>query len=933
MNKSKIIQIGANMKLFVIFLFSVLITAKSFSQQLELFDGNGVPTVEATAPEKFDPSFLRKLRAEIQAEQMKEHKSNEKLGWYKSVNKRFIPESATFAIAGGGVYFLTLMAKTNSDPAMMVKHIESLRDPIAHLSFYSFMAANGLYINFKTKGMDPMTKQLAMKTLQYKGMAAGSLASSITADVMSVFTECTKGWINNKNDEQSYAACDEVLKTWTLRNKFTQYVPQILSLVVSQYASDAVAWGKGALTQNKLSVSALQKTEAGAIKLFKISAATIDIGLTMGGGIVVKSIGWLGKLTTFGTFLAVDHMLTPSIMRVGNNLLQPFFFQFDVNKLDQMMVRASQSGWSSETAQKNKNSCKGRVQVCTFFNELPKEIENLTYRMQQWRLHQNSKVEADIEGWISESTKLLHQIDFSKNFYRSYLENLYNTLQRADQVKKGEFTDEPQRAWSTKTIYPYRTLPLYGVKTGLDFKGEKESDLYLRKPWQLQEAQHKYLIAVSDQFLNNIMSFNLDKYSEKKFYDILIGLKSDSVELQAKYLLQIVYPMQMLNPELNNAGEALGPEFTSALHKLKTAIGNPNPVMEQGAGFSQAYISNSTNLSSSEAAKFSMDTGIYRFNKATDLLFYNMICGQPNAHIDESVFSGLNFMPAKLITTKSDQLNLCGRNNGTVSTDNLYKFKIPSGSKNMSATEFLVSNLNQNLIGDITDSDGGSNFNQWWAQNTLPVVQSKFKNLDSRYQTLVTQAYGNILDQRGFLDFTLDLYSNWSKRLGGGMLDNMNFELEFYMSTLDIILNQKKISTENYVDSIISVSKLDKTNASTPAVLKIRQVYKKMFALFANSTTVDFKKIEDLNAELRESTDGIFKKLEELEKNPSLPAEIKSLISIKKGLQALEMDTKRYIYLKVNLANRLEIDASEMNDYLRAQKSNKIYTGTRMNGN
>jgi hypothetical protein len=924
------------------FVCVALFASSAFSQQLELFDGNGIPTIEASQKETFDPSFLRKLRAEIQAEQMKDHEKSEKSGWYKSVNKRFVPESATFFVAGGGVYFLTMMAQTNSDPALMVKHIESLKDPIAHISFYAFMAANGMYTNFKTKGMDPMTKQLAMKTLQYKGMAIGSLASSFTADVLGTFKECAKGWINNKSDESSYSACDESLKTWTVRNKFTQYIPQILSLIVSQYASDAVM-ATGQKIKNKVSGTAIYTAEASALKLFKISSASVDLIITSG-GVVVRSMAWLGKLQTFGMFLAIDHLLTPSVMRIGNNVLQPFLFQFDVNAIDRLMKNAGDSKWSSETANKPSLECSVKNKACKSFDELPKEIENFTYRMQQWRMHLNSKVENDLNGWQSEVNKLLHQIDFSKNFYRSYLENLYATLQRSEQVQKGEFNDEPNRAWATQTIYPYRTLPLYGVKSGVDFKAEKENDLYLIKPWLLQKYQSQNLQKISNEFLINIKKFKLDSYSEKKFKALLTILLSDSANEQAKALIQIADPIRTFNKQFQDDREFLNQEFLSAIHQLKIKIGNPAPVIDEGAGFSQAYISRSTNLLASTTANFKLDNGIHRFNKATDLMFYNMICGSTDAKVHEGIFTGLDFMPARISNHSPLGLKLCEKNNGTATTDSLYKITLPLNQKNVSTTQFLVAHLNQDLLGNISDADGASGFNKWWIEKTLPAVQIKFKDLDARYQTLVSQAYGNILDQKGFVDFTLDLYTHWSERLGTGILDNLDFELEFYTQSLENILLQKNISTQKYIDSIITLTQnkkndpiviskdLEKSNAVLFKILKIKKTYKELLDLLKNNQNVDFKNLESMNTRLKESMDGIFEKFVQFEKNPNLPAEVKSLFSIKNGLEALEMDLKRYLFMKVNLANRLEIETSQMNDFLKGQRMNKVHSGAKPHG-
>ena len=77
-----------------------------------------------------------------------EQMNAQKEGIFLSTTKRFTPESLTFFVAIGGVTFNSMWLKSHGDPLAMERHILSLKDPIAHLSFYAFMAANGFYINF-----------------------------------------------------------------------------------------------------------------------------------------------------------------------------------------------------------------------------------------------------------------------------------------------------------------------------------------------------------------------------------------------------------------------------------------------------------------------------------------------------------------------------------------------------------------------------------------------------------------------------------------------------------------------------------------------------------------------------------------------------------------------------------------------------------------
>ena len=923
--------------IFSLFL-SVAVKANPSAQQAELFDESGIPTMQATQHEQIDVSFFKKLRKEIQAEQMKEHQQSEKDGWFKSTNKRFIPESTTFAIAGGGVYFMTLMINTNSDPALMVKHIESLKDPIAHVAFYSFMVANGMYINFKTKDMDPFTKQLAMKSLQYKGMAMGSLASSFTADLMGTFKACTQGWIDNKNDEASQAACDEAYKTWTVRNKFTQYAPQILSLWVSQAGADFIDETGRKVKNFKWVQGTAQKAESQAIKLFRITASNVDFLITPGGP-VVKSIAWIGKLTKFSMFLAVDHLLTPSVMKIGNNVIQPFFFQFDVNKLDRLIYNASQSGWSSAEAAKDSVECPVQIKNCKNFEELPKEVENFTHRMQQWRLHLNSKVENDLSGWLDVTNKLLHQIDYSRNYYLSYSKNLFETLQRQNQVDQGEFADEPERAWATQTRYPFRSLPLFGVSTGKKYQGEKESDLYLTKPWLIEKHQSENLIKITSVFKAEISKYNLDAISLKKVDVILQNLMSTDVKVQGQALVKLNTLLGIYSRELTSERAYMTTAHVKALTDLRKLIGQPYPILEEGAGFNWAFSVHQANKALGKTAQFDLSRRYLKFSNPAELMTYQMICGNDKASIEEGTLSGVYFNPPKIVKSGTTAPNYCGRWGTYLTSSYMNQY-----AKDMH--QHIIKNIRPEILQNIQDEFASADgFNQWWQEHTVPVVQTELKKMDQRYQTLVQQSFNNILDQKEFVDFAIDYYTHWSKRLSTNIYDNLIFELDFYTTTLNNIFSKNKNVSKNYVDfiveksskekfnSIIIPKEINKDNLIAVRILELKKSYLDLIQLLQNrSDKVDFKMIQDRSEKLMTVSEQIFAQLKQLEALENLPAEIKTVLSIRKGLEMLEMDVKRYLFMKVNLANRLEIDLSEMNQFMKNQPKNKVHNGTKPHG-
>ena len=235
-------------QIFAIFilLFMQMVQAQNEILAPVLVDGQQIAVaLEQTTS---DSSVLDKLREALKEDAMKEHAQSQKDGWFKSANHRFAPESITFFLATGLVIYETAWGKSHGDPVAMERHILSLKDPIASMSFYAFMQANGFYMNKKSKGlpasMDQGTRAQMMRRFSYGGMVWGSLASSLISDVFSPFKPCLDKMFSSdyRNENHLQERCEKDLSAsfaqWNLRNKFGQYAPQIISLILSQKASE-----------------------------------------------------------------------------------------------------------------------------------------------------------------------------------------------------------------------------------------------------------------------------------------------------------------------------------------------------------------------------------------------------------------------------------------------------------------------------------------------------------------------------------------------------------------------------------------------------------------------------------------------------------------------------------------------------------------------
>ncbi|RYZ68437.1 MAG: hypothetical protein EOP09_09455, partial [Proteobacteria bacterium] len=206
-----------------------------------------VQVSEAAMNEKFSD-----LVNGIQADEMQQRQNK----FHKVTLKRFSAESASFFVAIAAVQFESLMVNFSDNPRAMQDHLETLKDPIGHLAFYMFMQANGYTNYYLTKklpsNMDPLSKAQAMRSITYKGMAAGSIVSSLTAEVATAVRDCGKMIFEKEKEAKAEKAkvCDAAFNQWTRSTKAQQYISQIISLFVSQDAAmfietrarSAVAW-------------------------------------------------------------------------------------------------------------------------------------------------------------------------------------------------------------------------------------------------------------------------------------------------------------------------------------------------------------------------------------------------------------------------------------------------------------------------------------------------------------------------------------------------------------------------------------------------------------------------------------------------------------------------------------------------------------------
>ncbi len=914
----------------------VLVKTGADEGQLGLF------TTEATPQ---NPNALSLIRKALHEMEQHDQIIAQRDGVFLSTTKRFTPESLTFFIAIGAVTFNSMWIKSHGDPLAMERHILSLKDPVAHLSFYAFMQTQGFYMDFfsKRKGinaMDAMTRKQMMRRLTYQGMAVGSLASSIVADLGQSAKMCVDQWLWGKTDEASLESCNQAWSAWTVRGKFTQYFPQIIALWATQAAVESLEegarWGFSKVPMTKFAEKVLTKDYVMKMA-YKISAADVAISFASG-GLVLKSIKLAGKVTRFTFFVGVDHLLSNYTYRPLNNLIKPIFFDFDAMAINNLWHESDLGNWDQAKIKNPKAIAK-----------FEKEIANYGAQMQQWREHLNQDAETDLAGWMEMTKEILNQIDYSYKYYKGFSDNMFQTLNIGHQIKN------QQLAPSAATVisrYPLRILPLYGVSTG-PYKpvGGQMEDLYILSPNELEKRQKEHIIAVATKFKEVLAVLKGAEF--EKLNSILEKLLSQDITKMSvglNELNQLISAEEMTDQK--NDYRRYSVDFNKVMEKLRNFLGDPLPVVYPFAGYSQAFAANSVYQTTAKAADYSKWSLIkkYRFNKEADLMMYKLICGNAVASLSKTSLAGVDFLapqfdpPTLLIPEKDrDRENFCTTSKNT---NNLYSTKIG----NSSLQDYILSHLNYEAVGDFRDSKKNNLFDTWWIKNAKVPLNVEFKNFDLRFQKLFESAYDNFFDHRSFFKFFVDRL-NQSKYLPKGLQASLKFESDLYLQIINRalidnpVMPDKKSNVFNYLES--SRNSSEELNYASiykqtpPEIAKLRSLldgyyvfimykqvnfdqyiaYSKKIDTAINDILVlaQLKKVvqgaspdtEDLSAPASASgTEGSQKNYEDIPvMNPTYKQRM--TVAAVRGLRQVESEIRRFIRMRIVLAQSLELDSKE----------------------
>jgi len=162
----------------------------------------------------------------------------------------FPVQSVMFATVIGALMVEQLRGDYAANPMAMIQHLEHLKDPVAHLAFYSFMAANGFTTEFLSRSLNKRESSKTIRAMRaalpYIGMSAGLMVSNLTHEVGALARTCASGLLGPRKSDVEKALmkamkqmgqadpCDQAMaEFFNFENKIEQYVPMLISMTLS----------------------------------------------------------------------------------------------------------------------------------------------------------------------------------------------------------------------------------------------------------------------------------------------------------------------------------------------------------------------------------------------------------------------------------------------------------------------------------------------------------------------------------------------------------------------------------------------------------------------------------------------------------------------------------------------------------------------------
>lgn len=667
--------------------------------------------VNRSTPQQLEPFRPSKIR------QWSESLKNNSGKIVLSRAKHFPVEASSFFVALGALTVYDLIFNYSSNPLVAEQFLQAQKDPVTHLSFLAFMAANGLAVE---PLMELVEKPWLRGYLPYMGMAVGMAASHIVHGVAhsELLKSCSKSLLSAGSDQNRQQLADKKCdQAWDgFGQGWGPVVSDFSTSLVTMFLSSAVAAGvTWAVTASFGKVIQMMGMEL--------------VSFALPGGAVGKAVRFLFHTGNNLHFLAWDAYLRKPV--------DDFFINAGANKqierqsqcIDALVTAASRAHWQKEIDYSSgerftkRHFCSGDVVT---------ETKALFENYRQWR-------SANLKDQVLAQQNWLHFLGYLTSHYRT-TQSFYQDL--TDKLYKKLYRQQPGQ------VSPLdQTAPLFGVKTSADTPIDWFLQLDNPKGLEAQQIQHVNFVAQQmgvDRQAADGMYQSLTTKEKLIFDQVQSALSQNDSQKMAQGL-------QQLNRVLDRQGRAMlkasdefltSETFKKGISEIKVLLGEPDPQLQPGASFLRAWIKNE-NLDPDQRTPFPGRIQHITTNSATEYLVASMIWGPDLSAGEKSVgpwgYTGFQayFQPPRLIPSKKVHRLGIFRDE-TVFDQKIYLESDTScSSQEPACFRSLFNWIRAGHIKPEIMNAQGNQFSVWWDETARPQYLEAWKNFETKYEAIV----------------------------------------------------------------------------------------------------------------------------------------------------------------------------------------------------
>jgi hypothetical protein len=704
--------------------------------------------------------------------------------------------------------------------------------------------------------------------IPYLSMTVGSMASHLVGDYLHTLQACVASFTPQANQKEARAKdplnnlsqdpCDVAWREWTVEKKFNTFAPALASMMLSQ----AMATGVSIVSKEGLKIGVFEKVAASSTeKVFTFKLLGCEIIKEMvPGKLAFKAVRLVGHVTNLTMFTALDQLIHHWVQDIVLNInygRYNFVARADAFPRKAEILYDLLQKESKEKYQNLNPVCEKDLQdyQCQT-GDILGFLHNFSETMTKWKEFNKTKPMMAHQNWLQMVNNFQTTEVATKSFYGEFIDD----IQQAEYYRKNPIVEQQldvekmsnedvlaavmqqyekmsekneadiEKFRSVPPMSNYISYPLFGVDPIEGLKGfdyTKWKNLYLSNPSLLEHHQKQKVKQVAKEFNEYMQQRGYDslniKYDADKIKKVLNGLNSENLN-------EVGYALSLMRYYADNS-EVGASEVTQAIFKkFLDKLGSPSPLMKQGLGFSYAIEHSERHrkvFKDFTVPSFYRDFGLatqFRFNKKTDYIFYNMLCG-PQVESDTFITSkyvkmfdlstgipnGLQalFIPPAIVNDNV-KADVCSKILQFKNSTTLYTDKIIDKNSN---TEYsgifaiIFKNLRKDLQ-EIVNSkpkftadmqkETNSGFENWWTTKMEPKVIGKITAFKDDYHEITVDLFNS-------------LFKNESKLNDGVVMNSIVFSNMQEARTYSMILAHvlKNALPSDQYKALLSSDKVD----------------------------------------------------------------------------------------------------------------------------